>query len=176
MRVYAYDLVITDNRRTASAARAMPIPSCRRSANPICSCSARATSGKFTTSSARNCARLTACPAPASPSGRRTPSASASSAISTTGTDAFIRCGCSARPASGKFSFPASGEGAHYKFEIRDAHGNIKLKTDPFGFFFEVAPKNAAIVWDTKKFKWTDDAWLKQRRERDAVALADEHL
>ncbi len=64
---------------------------------------------------------------------------------------------------------PGVGIGAHYKFEIRDAHGNIKLNTDPFGFFFEVAPKQAAIVWDTKKFKWTDDAWLKKRRERDAL-------
>ncbi len=64
---------------------------------------------------------------------------------------------------------PGVGQGAHYKFEIRDAHGNIKLNTDPFGFFFEVPAKNAAIVWDTKKFKWTDDAWLKKRRERDAL-------
>jgi 1,4-alpha-glucan branching enzyme len=64
---------------------------------------------------------------------------------------------------------PGVGQGAHYKFEIRDAHGNVKLNTDPFGFFFEVAPKQAAIVWDTKKFKWTDDAWLKKRRERDAL-------
>jgi 1,4-alpha-glucan branching enzyme len=29
---------------------------------------------------------------------------------------------------------PGVGQGAHYKFEIRDAHGNIKLNTDPFGF------------------------------------------
>jgi 1,4-alpha-glucan branching enzyme len=64
---------------------------------------------------------------------------------------------------------PGVGQGAHYKFEIRDAHGNIKLNTDPFGFFFEVAPKQAAIVWETKKFKWNDDAWLKQRRERDPL-------
>jgi 1,4-alpha-glucan branching enzyme len=64
---------------------------------------------------------------------------------------------------------PDVGIGAHYKFEIRDAHGNIKLNTDPFGFFFEVAPKQAAIVWDTKKFKWTDAAWLKKRRDRDAL-------
>ena len=64
---------------------------------------------------------------------------------------------------------PGVGQGAHYKFEIRDAHGNIKLNTDPFGFFFEVPPKNAAIVWDTKKFKWSDAAWLKKRRERDAL-------
>jgi 1,4-alpha-glucan branching enzyme len=64
---------------------------------------------------------------------------------------------------------PGVGVGAHYKFEIRDAHGNVKLNTDPFGFFFEVAPKQAAIVWDTKKFKWKDAAWLKKRRERDAL-------
>ncbi|MGH7991212.1 MAG: 1,4-alpha-glucan branching enzyme, partial [Limisphaerales bacterium] len=64
---------------------------------------------------------------------------------------------------------PGVGVGAHYKFEIRDAHGKIKLNTDPFGFFFEVAPKQAAIVWDMKKFKWTDAAWLKKRRERDAL-------
>ncbi len=64
---------------------------------------------------------------------------------------------------------PGVGRGAHYKFEIRDAHGAIKLNTDPFGFFFEVAPKQAAIVWDTKQFKWNDDAWLKQRRERDPL-------
>ncbi len=64
---------------------------------------------------------------------------------------------------------PNVGEGAHYKFEIRDAHGHVKLNTDPFGFFFEVPPKQAAIVWNTKKFKWTDDAWMKKRRERDAL-------
>ncbi len=64
---------------------------------------------------------------------------------------------------------PGVGQGAHYKFEIRDAHGDIKLNTDPFGFFFEVAPKQAAIVWDSKHFKWNDAAWLKKRRERDAL-------
>ena len=64
---------------------------------------------------------------------------------------------------------PGVGQGAHYKFEIRDAHGQIKLNTDPFGFFFEVAPKQAAIVWETKKFEWNDAEWLKQRRERDGL-------
>src|SRR5208283_262526 len=64
---------------------------------------------------------------------------------------------------------PGVGVGAHYKFEVRDAHGKISLKTDPCGFFFEVPPKNAAIVWDTRQFKWNDGAWLKRRRERDAL-------
>ncbi len=64
---------------------------------------------------------------------------------------------------------PGVGKGAHYKFEIRNAHGQIGLKTDPYGFFFEIAPKNASIVWDNRKFAWTDAAWLEQRRKRDAL-------
>jgi len=62
---------------------------------------------------------------------------------------------------------PGVGEGAHYKFEIREAHGAIALKTDPFGFFFETPPKQAAIVWNNRKFRWTDEKWLEQRRARD---------
>jgi 1,4-alpha-glucan branching enzyme len=64
---------------------------------------------------------------------------------------------------------PGVGEGAHYKFEVRDLHGQIGLKTDPFGFFFETPPKNAAIVWNTKKFQWTDEAWLAARRQLDPL-------
>jgi 1,4-alpha-glucan branching enzyme len=41
---------------------------------------------------------------------------------------------------------PGVTEGAHYKYEVRDKHGRIKLKTDPFAFFMEVPPKQAAIV------------------------------
>ena len=32
---------------------------------------------------------------------------------------------------------PGVKEGALYKFEIRNAQGQISLKTDPYGFFFE---------------------------------------
>ncbi|MBU6410467.1 MAG: 1,4-alpha-glucan branching enzyme, partial [Verrucomicrobia bacterium] len=75
---------------------------------------------------------------------------------------------------------PGVGQGAHYKFEVCDAHGKVQLKADPFGFFFEVAPKNAAIVWDNKKFRWTDGAWMRQRRRRDPlrspVSIYEVHL
>ena len=64
---------------------------------------------------------------------------------------------------------PGVGEGAQYKFEVRNAQGNIVLKTDPYGFFFETAPKNAAIVWNNRKFAWTDEAWLAQRRLHDPL-------
>ena len=62
---------------------------------------------------------------------------------------------------------PGLGEGTLYKYEIKSAGGGIGLKTDPYGFFFEAAPKNASIVWNNTKFKWTDEAWLKQRREQN---------
>ncbi len=64
---------------------------------------------------------------------------------------------------------PGIGEGALYKYEIRDRGGNILLKTDPYGTFFETPPKNAAIVWSNRKFEWTDDAWMAQRRQRDPL-------
>jgi 1,4-alpha-glucan branching enzyme len=62
---------------------------------------------------------------------------------------------------------PGLTEGAHYKFEIRNQKGQIFLKTDPYGFFFEVPPKNAAIVWNTRKFKWTDEKWMAGRIQKD---------
>ena len=64
---------------------------------------------------------------------------------------------------------PGVGIGAHYKFEIRDAQDAIRLKTDPYGFFFETAPKNAAIVWDNQQFAWTDADWLTRRQNRDPL-------
>ena len=64
---------------------------------------------------------------------------------------------------------PGVGEGAHYKFELRNAQGKTGLKTDPYGFYFETPPKNAAIVWNNHKFAWTDEAWLARRRKGDPL-------
>jgi len=64
---------------------------------------------------------------------------------------------------------PGVGEGIHYKYEIKGVHGEVVLKADPYGFFFEAAPKNASIVWNNQKFTWTDDAWRKRRGERNAL-------
>ncbi|HAV62916.1 MAG TPA: 1,4-alpha-glucan branching enzyme [Verrucomicrobiales bacterium] len=58
---------------------------------------------------------------------------------------------------------PGVGKGAHYKFEILDAHGQIGLKTDPYGTYFETPPKNAAIVWPVDDYSWGDGAWLERR-------------
>jgi 1,4-alpha-glucan branching enzyme len=75
---------------------------------------------------------------------------------------------------------PGVGEGAHYKYEMKTRTGALALKTDPYGIFFEVAPKNAAIVWAGKKFEWDDEAWLQKRREhnpfRTAMSIYEVHL
>ena len=64
---------------------------------------------------------------------------------------------------------PGVGEGTTYKFEVRNLQGRIVMKTDPYGFFFETAPNNASIVWNNRKFGWTDEGWLTQRRQRDPL-------
>jgi 1,4-alpha-glucan branching enzyme len=64
---------------------------------------------------------------------------------------------------------PGVGEGALYKFEILDAHGNIVVKTDPFGFLFELPPKQAAIVWNNQKHQWRDGVWMTKRRKHDPL-------
>ena len=62
---------------------------------------------------------------------------------------------------------PGCGVGSHYKFQILTQDGRVLEKTDPFGFFFEIAPKTASIVWDNSRYAWGDDAWLNQRAGRD---------
>ncbi|HTI98745.1 MAG TPA: 1,4-alpha-glucan branching protein GlgB [Dongiaceae bacterium] len=75
---------------------------------------------------------------------------------------------------------PGVGEGAHYKYEILNASGGIVLKTDPYGFYFEAAPKNATIVWNGTKFRWTDGEWMQRRRSqnnlRAACSIYEVHL
>jgi 1,4-alpha-glucan branching enzyme len=75
---------------------------------------------------------------------------------------------------------PGVGEGALYKYEVRAADGALVLKTDPYGFFFEPAPRSASIVWNNRKSLWTDDAWLKQRAAshpfRAPMSLYEVHL
>ena len=75
---------------------------------------------------------------------------------------------------------PGVGQGAHYKFRLINALGQAVEKTDPLGRFFEQAPKNAAIVWDTAHLNWTDDAWLTARVERNPlespVSIYEVHL
>jgi 1,4-alpha-glucan branching enzyme len=67
---------------------------------------------------------------------------------------------------------PGLGEGTLYKYEVRNIYGDPAVKTDPYGFFFEMPPKNASIVWDIRKFRWNDEPWLEQRAKRNPLREA----
>ncbi|HEY5078239.1 MAG TPA: 1,4-alpha-glucan branching protein GlgB [Opitutaceae bacterium] len=76
---------------------------------------------------------------------------------------------------------PGLGEGALYKFEIRDSRANPRVKTDPYGTRFEGPPGNAAIVCEVGGFRWGDSAWLERRRSGAAnldrpVSIYEVHL
>lgn len=49
-----------------------------------------------------------------------------------------------------------------YKYFIVSKSGYQAEKSDPFGFFFEVPPKTASIVWDLS-YSWNDYEWMKKR-------------
>jgi 1,4-alpha-glucan branching enzyme len=55
-----------------------------------------------------------------------------------------------------------AGNGTLYKFRI---NGSLE-KTDPYGSFYEVAPKTAAIVWDLD-YDWQDADWMATRADRN---------
>jgi 1,4-alpha-glucan branching enzyme len=52
-----------------------------------------------------------------------------------------------------------------YKYLVRGADNKWVEKIDPFGFFFEVRPNRAAIVYDLTKFRWSDKRWIENRAE-----------
>lgn len=55
-----------------------------------------------------------------------------------------------------------------YKYFIVSKSGYEAEKADPFGFFFEVSPKTASIVWDLS-YQWKDQKWMKERHKKNAL-------
>lgn len=55
-------------------------------------------------------------------------------------------------------------EGHIYKYEIRRLHGDIVLKADPYGFFHEVRPDTASIVYDIFDYEWGDVGFRRGKR------------
>lgn len=66
---------------------------------------------------------------------------------------------------------PNLKEGCLYKYEIR-CHGHEPfLKTDPYGFGFELRPANASVVRNLKGFAWTDGDWEKEKKKANQKEL-----
>ena len=76
---------------------------------------------------------------------------------------------------------PGLETGELYKYAIRDQRGGVRLKTDPYGTYFEGPPNNASIVCDVSRFKWNDAAWIERRTARagkldQAISIYEVHL
>ncbi len=75
---------------------------------------------------------------------------------------------------------PGLSKGCNYKYFISShVHGYKAEKADPVGFFAEVAPKSASVVWDLD-YAWGDAAWMKERKGRQSheapVSIYEVHL
>jgi 1,4-alpha-glucan branching enzyme len=65
---------------------------------------------------------------------------------------------------------PGVESGAKYKFEILAADGSLMpLKSDPYGFYFEVRPATASIVHELDGYVWRDQEWMNTRKSRNAL-------
>ncbi len=60
---------------------------------------------------------------------------------------------------------PGLEEGELYKYEVKQSTGESVLKADPYAFGGEKRPDNASIIRVIDEFKWTDEKWLKGRKE-----------
>jgi len=60
----------------------------------------------------------------------------------------------------------------HYKFEMVDAHGHLRTKSDPMAFFGQNGQQTASLTWDMNRFVWADGEWMKKRAASDTYHQA----
>ncbi|MGH9594686.1 MAG: GlgB N-terminal domain-containing protein, partial [Bryobacteraceae bacterium] len=80
---------------------------------------------------------------------------------------------------------PGVGAGTNYKYSVLSrAHPLAELKeqdkSDPYGFFAEVPPRTASIVWPLSNYGWNDGGWMEARAGRnwlrEPVSAYEVHL
>ncbi|MGC9021899.1 MAG: GlgB N-terminal domain-containing protein, partial [Dissulfurimicrobium sp.] len=60
------------------------------------------------------------------------------------------------------------GHGYLYKYAITSRYNGYKVqKADPYGFFFEIRPNTASVVWDISNYSWSDGEWMATRRGKN---------
>jgi len=75
---------------------------------------------------------------------------------------------------------PGLRQGLLYKYEIVPRRGAMRLKTDPYGAYFEGPPNNASVIWKVSDYSWRDQAWVERRARtdwaREPVLVYEAHL
>src|SRR5437870_10111855 len=65
---------------------------------------------------------------------------------------------------------PGVGHGTHYKYHIVSGFNGYEVdKADPFGFYHEVPPQTASIIWNLD-YPWQDQEWMAGRKDRHQLA------
>lgn len=59
--------------------------------------------------------------------------------------------------------------GEIYKYAITTRSGEVILKADPYGFYSELRPNTASIVYDLKGYSWKDKLYRQRVRRRKAI-------
>ncbi len=75
---------------------------------------------------------------------------------------------------------PGALPGTLYKFHIVSSQGHYAIdKADPFGFFHQVPPLTASVVWDLD-YRWQDEDWMAGRTRKNAgdapISIYEMHL
>jgi 1,4-alpha-glucan branching enzyme len=63
---------------------------------------------------------------------------------------------------------PGVGAGEIYKYHIHGVEGVRLNKADPFAHYAEKRPQTASITWQTN-YNWSDEDWLKIRKQKNAL-------
>lgn len=75
---------------------------------------------------------------------------------------------------------PGLGAGELYKFAIITNTGKMLFKADPYASYAEYRPGTASVTWETGNFNWSDETWMKKRRENNphemAISIYEVHL
>ena len=63
---------------------------------------------------------------------------------------------------------PGVGAGEMYKYYIHGFEGVRLNKADPFAHYAQKRPETASITWQTK-YEWSDNNWLNNRKQKNAL-------
>ncbi|MES2704890.1 MAG: 1,4-alpha-glucan branching protein GlgB [Bacteroidota bacterium] len=74
---------------------------------------------------------------------------------------------------------PFLGNAEYYKYYIEANSGYSVEKGDPYATHWETAPNTSSIVWH-RNMEWTDDKWMKERKEKNwqqqPISVYEVHL
>jgi 1,4-alpha-glucan branching enzyme len=75
---------------------------------------------------------------------------------------------------------PGVGVGTRYKYSVLGGDASVQDRCDPYGFFAEVPPRTASIVWPLGAYSWNDQLWMESRGQKDwlrePISIYEVHL